>query len=212
MLRHLSLLSFFFNLHYACGKSQSFDAREKHYPTHQTEIIPVEEGYLYSLAEAQMLGEPVLPLEKSNMSKTLPEADMDYQSKTDYLTEFSNKGFNIQSLSPWRDFSFVIYSADIINAEAFEQNILLPTATIENLYPMELLFTVCHEMAHSTRNHQVEIEKFKDLLSERESTDIGEELKEAIKTYLNKHYDKTTRTFSQSTSDFIILRSLWKKF
>jgi hypothetical protein len=114
-------------------------------------------AYLFTLDGARKLKPLVRPLERATESD-LPDNDASKNELRDLISDVLNDTMKLPVMSPGRNFNVRVARDNNVNAQALNENVVVNTGILNFAPPLSIAMVICHEVAHSTRNHSKEFE------------------------------------------------------
>ena len=111
-------------------------------------------SYLFSLEDAKKILPLVEPFNKSNLPKPL-QHDVAFSRQRDVVANFINQGLALDALKPGRQIT-VIINANVPDASTSD-DVITVNPILFTTDALVLGITLCHEAAHSARNHTVKL-------------------------------------------------------
>jgi len=164
--------------------------------------------YLFSLAEAQAIKDIVEPYEDISGGGGDYTSDSKFGNMERFVQDFVDDAMRIKGLDPGRSFKVTVISDPSVNAAADHlQNIIINAGAIKQFSSKSMLSTLCHEIAHSTKNHS-----YKGIVLEKKD---GIEKKilnfeQEYSDYINDTYDSETEVYRHNKTKYTRLAKLWK--
>ncbi|SMF78373.1 M48 family metalloprotease [Pseudobacteriovorax antillogorgiicola] len=159
--------------------------------------------YLFKLSEAQQIAELVeayLPTDYDMFADATAAANR--EELRAYFQSFLGSMMAIPGLSPGRELDVMVSDSDVPNASAAGQQIMINEGMLAVANSKSLLGVICHEIAHSSKNHSQKSEAdqvFAGLDGFLQSNEFV--------TYINAAYNGTTYTHNKA--DYDALRKTW---
>ena len=168
-------------------------------------------GHLFTLKDAQELTPLVMPYQESSTKAQSATQDASLNEQRDFISETLNAMMDLQEHDPGRDFT-VIVTADITpNASALNQSLVVNKGIIDFASNLSLAMVLCHEVAHSTRNHSARAEEQMQEYENKKKAK-SDKLDAVLAKLVAENYDKTQKTFSHKKADYNDVKPVWDDF
>lgn len=215
----------------ACGDKEESTDRSKNYgttpdgergnPQQNPENNPTDSAttgsdpslpsYLFSLADAQGISELVLPYVQSSTKDQTEAQDATQNANRDFIAGILDEMMNLKPHTPGRDFTVVVSADTAPNASALNQSLVINKGIISFAPSLSLAMVICHEVAHSTRNHSSQSEKFMTEYEIKKKS-AAEKLDAELKTLVARVWNKDTQKFNHTTADYDKTKPIWDVF
>ncbi|WP_141732362.1 M48 family metalloprotease [Oligoflexus tunisiensis] len=178
-----------------------------------SQVKPGDEGpvpdYLFSLQQAQAIEALVDPYLQPPFPEMAPpgQVSTNYAQLRTFIEGFSNRVFALPNLTPGRTFKVTIMEDDVFNAFADGyQNIIINTGFVKNSGVLGSLEILCHETAHSSKNHASKNPE--DSLSAAQKTAMNQFYNE-LNTYMNQAFNPNGGVYTHNRNQYLQLRQKW---
>jgi Zn-dependent protease with chaperone function len=166
-------------------------------------------GYLFSTDDVEDIQTIVEPYQSPGGSATIEDVSSEFGDVRQYVEEFLNKALAIEPLRPGRTVTVHVLDDDAINAYADGyQNVEVNTGYLKNIDAQPFLATLCHELAHSAKNHVVKRLDFQ--LAAGLTADIAAFDAES-KAFFEKQYDAAKGVYTHDAAGWRKVDALWQK-
>lgn len=157
-------------------------------------------GYLFEPADVDQLGKLVLPFIDIKAQSDSSTVVAKYESYRIFIGKELETAMAGVKLKPGRSFTINVNDNESQNAAmGGDQVLLINTGLLETMSVDGFVATLCHEIAHSVRNHAYHSHKF---FNESESS-------RDIETYVGKHYDTTKGEYKHDKAAYTKARKAW---
>lgn len=163
-------------------------------------VVKASNGHLFEPGDFDVVTSLVLPYQK-------PDADIDeltnaskrYDDYRKFLESTVNQGMLAEKLAPGRKFTFTVLEDPEINAFADGyQQLFVNTGFLEKVSIDTFMAAVCHEIAHSARNHGAVTDVFKE-----------QDAQQKVYEYFDKQYNFETNVYTHDKTAYAALRGNW---
>lgn len=208
-----------------CGQSEESTSRAKSYGTspggfrssrqqaggQDSAGSDPTQPYLFSLSDAQAITELVLPYEPASASDVTDPQDATENANREFIAGILDEMMALKPHAPGRDFTVVVSADTTPNASALNQSLVINKGIIEFAPSLSLAMVICHEVAHSTRNHGSLTETF---IKEYESKNkaASDELDAATIALVASAWNKSTQIFTHTPEDYQRVKPIWDAF
>lgn len=211
----------------ACGQPQGASERSKSYGT-----APIRNGgngqqtsanqnnntngdalasYLFSLADAKGITALVLPYAESSTKAQDDAQDASQNANRDFIAGILDDMMNLKPHAPGRDFTIVVSADPTPNASALNQSLVINKGIIGFAPSLSLAMVICHEVAHSTRNHSSQAETYMNEY-ENKNKAASDKLDAELKILVAKAWNKDTQKFNHTAADYKKIKPIWDAF
>lgn len=167
-------------------------------------VLTASRGYLYEMGDLAALGNLLLPYVQP------PEADAfandanvatGLEAYREFLQQALSEGMQLRPLAPGRALKLRILKDASFNATMDSyQKMRVYTGYLTQGTPSGLIATMCHEIAHSARNHG---------MLKRKPGSAVEAIQTKIEKYLVQQYDVATSRYTHDKVAYLALRKEW---
>jgi Zn-dependent protease with chaperone function len=166
-------------------------------------------GYMFSTDDVEEITQLVEPYVSPGGSPSIDDESSDFGDVRGYVEEFLNRALAIAPLAPGRTVTVHVLDDDAINAYADGyQNVEVNTGYLKNIDAQPFLATLCHELAHSAKNHVVKRIDFQ--LAAGLTPDLNA-FDEASKAFFAKQYDTAKGVYTHDVDGWRRVDALWQK-
>ncbi|MCX6130405.1 MAG: M48 family metalloprotease [Proteobacteria bacterium] len=187
------------------GKPSDSDPSNQGKPSSGEALPP----YLMSLEQAQAITTLIEPYQRPPFQEEpLPGVvSTNYSQLRSFIENFSNKVFLLPNLKPGRTFKVTIMEDEVFNASADGfQNIFINTGLVKTAGSLGSLEVVCHEMAHSSKNHS--LKNPENMLSEAQKNTLNQ-FHSKLDAYMNLAFDAAAGVYTHDRAQYLQLRQQW---
>jgi Zn-dependent protease with chaperone function len=166
-------------------------------------------SYLFSTPQAQAIESLVDPYLRPPFPETAPpgQVSTNYTQLKTFIEGFSNKVFALPTFQPGRTFKVSIMEDDVFNAFADGyQNIIFNTGFVKNAGDLGSLEILCHETAHSAKNHASKNPE--DALSAAQKSAMNQ-FYNSLNTYMNQAFNPNAGVYTHNRNQYLQLRQQW---
>jgi hypothetical protein len=161
--------------------------------------------YLFSTNQAKAFGPLVLAYEPASRKPEGVAQSPRYENLTSFIEGFLGQAMRLPELSPGRTFDVSMIEAADINASAFNQQLVFNSGLADSVDAISFAFVLCHESAHSTRNHSKAVERL--LGSSGLDSPAADGIEKEITAYLNSQV--RNNVYFHEAAKYQPLRSRW---
>lgn len=167
--------------------------------------------WLFSLTEAQAINPLVLPFEAASANDNAPPQSSSLTRQKNFISEILSDIMVLPAHSPGRDFKVTVTDDDSPNASALNQSLVINKGIMEFAPNLSLALVICHEAAHSGRNHsakaEAQIQEY-----ENKNKAKADALDTALQDLVETNYNPGTEKFTHRQSDYDRIKPLWDAF
>lgn len=168
-------------------------------------------AHLFTLKAAEEISPLVMPYKQSSTKAQSATQDATLNAQRDFISETLNDMMDLQQHKPGRDFTITVTSDPVPNASALNQSVVVNKGIIDFTSNLSLAMVLCHEVAHSTRNHSSRAEAQMQEYENKNKTK-SDKLDAAIAKLVAENYNKTTKIFSHKKTDYAEVKPIWDDF
>ncbi len=168
-------------------------------------------GHLFTLKEAQDLSPLVMDYKESSTKAQVATQDATQNARRDFIGETLDAMMALEPHRPGRDFTITVTADPTPNASALNQSVVVNRGIIDFASNLSLAMVLCHEVAHSTRNHSSRAEAQMNDYENKNKTK-SDTLDSTLSKLVAANYDKTKKIFSHKKEDYIKVKPVWDDF
>lgn len=168
-------------------------------------------SWLFTLAEAEAINPLVLTYEAANAGDDAPVQSSSLTKTRDFIADFLGDMMVLAPHAPGRDFTVTVTDDSTPNASALNQSLVINKGIIDFASNLSLALVICHEAAHSGRNHSAKAEAQMTDYENKNKTK-ADDLDAALKQLVETNYNPSTQKFSHTESDYKRIKPLWDAF
>jgi Zn-dependent protease with chaperone function len=168
-------------------------------------------SYLFTLKAAEQISPLVMSFKQSSTKEQDATQDSSLNAQRDFISETLNDMMDLKAHNPGRDFKVTVTSDTVPNASALNQSVVVNKGIIDFASNLSLAMVLCHEVAHSTRNHSSRAEaQIQDY--ENKNKTKSDKLDKTVAELVAANYDKSKKIFSHKNSDYVKVKPIWDDF
>jgi predicted Zn-dependent protease len=186
--------------------------------TGQSNVAPDGSGnpdglaaHLFTEQDAKEISPLVMAYKQSSTKAQNATQDASLNSERDFIKETLDAMMELTSHSPGRDFTITVTGDSAPNASALNQSLVVNKGIIDFASNLSLAMVLCHEVAHSTRNHSYRAEAEMQEYENKNKTK-SDKLDSTLAELVAKNYDKEKGIFSHKKEDYQKVKPVWDAF
>jgi hypothetical protein len=166
--------------------------------------------YLFTREDAAEIDPLVEPLRETADDQIMTALSTSRADVQRFVETFLDGALRTPALSPGRDFTVLVLKSRDVNAYADgAQNILINEGALDVIPTLALLGTLCHEAAHSTRNHYTKRLEFADSARIKP---LYKAFSDDWSDYFARQYDTQTQTYTHDAAAYAHVLDLWTRY
>ena len=176
-------------------------------PTSTSGLAP----YLYDLVGAKKITPLVEVFKASTQTAPPPAHNPKFNTQRDLIANFLNVGLTSPKLAPGRTFTVNIFDDPEFQALSADLQVVAYTGFLNKAGALSAAVVLCHESAHSTRNHSTKTEP---LLAAKLSTANPkfQQFDQTMNKFITDHFDQKNKVYHQRRQDYLAVKKVWEEF
>jgi hypothetical protein len=184
-------------------------AATENYGGEASQGLPLPD-YLFTVEQAREIVDLVSPKETTNGAGAPPQLQK-YDVFKQIFEEFLNRGMSLPEHAPGRKFDIYVIDQPEPNALTLNEMIVVHRGLIENVSPLSMALVLCHEAAHSTKNHGYKYEKQVKAYDPKVASSKVE-AESAVEEYLARYLDRKNLTYTHNTREYAEASKKWNEY